>query len=99
MQSKPLGQYVIKYDVDLSMKFVSSATDKPIGTFVKEDGTASDKAAPTSFYGLHVGDGQVCRALAVLNNHGIQWPDTITENQKAAAIAHIEKSHMIVRGL
>lgn len=98
MFNKALGQYVIKYDTDLSFKSIPAAADKPIGSFVKSDGAASTAGTATSFYGLHGGNGQVFYSMSVLNAHGITWPDGITEPQKTAAIAELEKKNLVIRG-
>ena len=98
MLDKPLGQFVISYDVDLSFKTITAAADKAVGSFVKADGSASTAATASSFYGLHTGGGQVFYALSTLNVQGITWPDGITEAQKTAAITALESKHLVIRG-
>lgn len=98
MFDKPVGQYVVKFDPDLSIDVIAAAEDKPVGSFVKSDGSASAAATASSFYGIHVGGGQVYHSLCVLNAHGCKWPDGITQAQKDAAIAQLKKNHTVVRG-
>lgn len=81
----------------------------PAGTKVKEwDPTATDGSAEVAGVALAKGyapsgaDGGIlieARGPSILDLDGIEWPDGVTNDQKAAAITALAKKQIIVRAL
>jgi hypothetical protein len=78
---------------EFSHVYIAAAADKPEFSFVNKAGAIIDVESAeytvADVFGVHIGGGKVYWAHVMFNNLYLNWPDSITPEQKTALQGHL----------